>query len=94
MWCAFQHSVAGLTVCVCLQVQGVLAAAAESWPHIHISDSLVMADAAVKMAQAGCSTIAVLGVDFMSENVRAILDEAGLTHVKVGGAATSMFWGG
>jgi hypothetical protein len=42
-----------------------------------------MADAAVKMAQAGCSTIAVLGVDFMSENVRAILDEAGLSHVQV-----------
>jgi quinolinate synthase len=61
----------------------VLAAAGESWPHIHISDSLVMADAAVKMAQAGCTSIAVLGVDFMSENVRAILDEAGLQHVKV-----------
>jgi quinolinate synthase len=73
-----------LTVtCFVLQVQGVLSSAAESWPHIHISDSLVMADAAVKMAQAGCSTIAVLGVDFMSENVRAILDEAGLQHVKV-----------
>jgi quinolinate synthase len=42
-----------------------------------------MADAAVKMAHAGCTTIAVLGVDFMSENVRAILDEAGLEHVKV-----------
>ena len=68
----------------CPQVQGVLAAAGESWPHIHISDSLVMADAAVKMAQAGCTSIAVLGVDFMSENVRAILDEAGLQHVKVG----------
>eukprot|EP00879_Flechtneria_rotunda_P002104 GHRR01002285.1.p1 GENE.GHRR01002285.1~~GHRR01002285.1.p1 ORF type:complete len:676 (+),score=228.04 GHRR01002285.1:210-2237(+) len=65
------------------QVQGVLSAAAEAWPHIHISDSLVMADAAVKMAEAGCTTIAVLGVDFMSENVRAILDEAGLQHVKV-----------
>lgn len=67
----------------CAQVQGVLAAAGESWPHIHISDSLVMADAAVKMAQAGCTSIAVLGVDFMSENVRAILDEAGLQDVKV-----------
>eukprot|EP00878_Enallax_costatus_P017140 GHUV01017996.1.p1 GENE.GHUV01017996.1~~GHUV01017996.1.p1 ORF type:complete len:608 (+),score=183.54 GHUV01017996.1:527-2350(+) len=65
------------------QVQGVLSAAAESWPHIHISDSLVMADAAVSMAKAGCTSIAVLGVDFMSENVRAILDEAGLHHVKV-----------
>lgn len=72
-----------LPVLPVLQVQGVLAAAAEGWPHIHISDSLVMADAAVKMAHAGCTTIAVLGVDFMSENVRAILDEAGLQHVKV-----------
>lgn len=61
----------------------MLSAAAEQWPHIHISDSLVMADAAVRMAQAGCSTIAVLGVDFMSENVRAILDDAGLTDVQV-----------
>ncbi|KAI8475551.1 MAG: hypothetical protein J3K34DRAFT_404537 [Monoraphidium minutum] len=65
------------------QVQGVLSAAAEQWPHIHISDSLVMADAAVKMAEAGCEAVAVLGVDFMSENVRAILDEAGHTGVKV-----------
>lgn len=30
------------------------------------------------------STIAVLGVDFMSENVRAILDEAGYSAVQVG----------
>ena len=63
------------------EVQGVLAAAKDSWPHIHISDSLVMADRAVKMADAGCKHIAVLGVDFMSENVRAILDRAG--HEKV-----------
>lgn len=67
------------------QVQGVLTAASQQWPHIHISDSLVMADAAVKMAEAGCSSVAVLGVDFMSENVRAILDEAGFRHVKVRG---------
>jgi quinolinate synthase len=67
------------------QVQGVLSAAAEQWPHVHISDSLVMADAAVRMAEAGCQAVAVLGVDFMSENVRAILDEAGHTGVKVGG---------
>lgn len=78
----------------------MLSAAAASWPHIHISDSLVMADAAVKMARAGCTTIAVLGVDFMSENVRAILDEAGLAHIKVGsnkevggqGEVDSMQW--
>ena len=65
--------------------------AAKVWPHVHISDSLVMADSAVKMADAGCESIAVLGVDFMSENVRAILDEAGHAAVKVGitGSAAS-----
>ena len=65
------------------QVQGVLTSAGQQWPHVHISDSLVMADSAVKMAEAGCAAVAVLGVDFMSENVRAILDEAGYQHVKV-----------
>lgn len=65
------------------QVQGVLTSAAERWPHIHISDSLVMADRAVKMVEEGCTTVAVLGVDFMSENVRAILDEAGHKDTKV-----------
>ena len=65
------------------QVQGVLSSAAQRWPHIHISDSLVMADRAVKMVEQGCTTVAVLGVDFMSENVRAILDEAGYADTKV-----------
>ena len=65
------------------EVQGVLAGAAARWPHIHVSDSLVMADAAVRMAEAGCRAVAVLGVDFMSENVRAILDEAGFRDVQV-----------
>lgn len=65
------------------EVQGVLVAAKQLWPHIYISDSLVMADCAVKMAEAGCKTIAVLGVDFMSENVRAILDRAGFGKVGV-----------
>lgn len=65
------------------EVQGVLTAAQQHWPHIHISDSLVMADAAVKMAKSGCQFIAVLGVDFMSENVRAILDQAGFGEVGV-----------
>lgn len=66
------------------EVQGVLTTAAQRWPHIHISDSLVMADRAVKMVEEGCSTVAVLGVDFMSENVRAILNEAGHQDAKVG----------
>ncbi|KAL8128512.1 hypothetical protein V2J09_017667 [Rumex salicifolius] len=65
------------------EVQGVLNAAQKKWPHIHISDSLVMADKAVKMAESGCQFIAVLGVDFMSENVRAILDQAGFNKVGV-----------
>jgi len=64
-------------------VQGILTAAKKQWPHIHISDSLVMADSAVKMAEAGCDYITVLGVDFMSENVRAILDQAGFDKVGV-----------
>lgn len=63
------------------EVQGILTAAQKLWPHIHISDSLVMADSAVKMAEAGCKFITVLGVDFMSENVRAILDQAGFPEV-------------
>lgn len=63
------------------EVQGVLTAAQKLWPHIHISDSLVMADSAVKMAKSGCKFITVLGVDFMSENVRAILDQAGFPEV-------------
>lgn len=36
------------------EVQGVLSSAAQRWPHVNISDSLVMADGAVKMAEAGC----------------------------------------
>lgn len=65
------------------EVQGILTAAQKQWPHIHISDSLVMADSAVKMAHSGCQFITVLGVDFMSENVRAILDQAGFAEVGV-----------
>lgn len=65
------------------EVQGVLTSAKNLWPHIHISDSLVMADSAVSMAKAGCKFICVLGVDFMSENVRAILDQAGFPEVSV-----------
>lgn len=63
------------------ELQGVLAAT--DWPFIHISDSLVMADRAVEMARAGAKTIVVLGVDFMSENVRAMLDASGFADVPV-----------
>ncbi len=63
------------------ELQGVLAACDPK--HAHISDSLVMADAAVAMADAGMKAIVVLGVDFMSENVRAMLDVAGHPDVPV-----------
>ncbi len=63
------------------ELQGVLAAC--DWPLIHIADSLLMASRAVEMAKAGARTIVVLGVDFMSENVRAILDHSGFAHVPV-----------
>ncbi len=67
------------------ELQGVLSAS--SWPHIHISDSLVMADRALAMARSGIDAVVVLGVDFMSENVRAMLDAAGFEHVPVYRAA-------
>ena len=63
------------------ELQGVLGAV--DWPHVHVSDSLAMADAAVKMAEAGLEAIVVLGVDFMAENVRAVLDEAGFERLPV-----------
>lgn len=63
------------------ELQGVLSSC--DWPHIHVSDSLAMADRAIHMAQQGVSTVAVLGVDFMSENVRAMLDASGYEHVPV-----------
>ncbi len=63
------------------ELQGVLSAC--DWPHIAISDSLMMAGAAVTMAEAGIGTIYVLGVDFMSENVRAMLDASGHEDVVV-----------
>eukprot|EP00898_Chlorokybus_atmophyticus_P006240 jgi/Chlat1/6617/Chrsp466S06085 len=66
------------------EVQGVLSSAREVYPHIHVSDSLVMADSALRMVEeGGCQAICVLGVDFMAENVRAILDRAGHADIKV-----------
>jgi quinolinate synthase len=62
------------------ELQGALVAAGP--PHTFIADSLAMSDAAVKMVEAGKRNIVVLGVDFMSENVRAVLDAAG--HADVG----------
>ena len=63
------------------ELQGVLSACTH--PHIFVADSLLMADHAVTMAEAGVSAIIVLGVDFMSENVRAVLDAAGYTSIPV-----------
>jgi quinolinate synthase len=63
------------------ELQGVLAAC--SWPHIHIADSLQMADRALQMAAAGARAIIVLGVDFMAENVRAMLDAGGYAQLPV-----------
>ncbi len=69
------------------ELQGVLLAS--NWPHVHISDSLVMADRAVQMAGLGAKAILVLGVDFMSENVRALLDASGHSDIPVWRAASS-----
>jgi quinolinate synthase len=63
------------------ELQGVLTAS--DWPHVHISDSLMMADAAIEMVRGGARVIVVLGVDFMSENVRAMLDASGYGDVPV-----------
>ena len=68
------------------ELQGVLSAC--DWSHIHVSDSLAMADRAIAMAEQGVDTIAVLGVDFMSENVRAMLDASGYEHIPVYRVAT------
>lgn len=61
------------------ELQGALYAC--DWPHIQISDSLVMADRACSMAREGIDEVVVLGVDFMSENVRAMLDASGFPEV-------------
>ncbi|TDH73104.1 hypothetical protein CCR75_007066 [Bremia lactucae] len=63
------------------ELQGILASL--SWPHIIVADSLAMGEAAAKMAQSGIRSVAVLGVDFMSESVRANLDSNGFEHIPV-----------
>ena len=69
------------------ELQGVLLGS--DWPHVHVSDSLLMADRAVEMAHTGAKALVVLGVDFMSENVRALLDAAGLEAIPVLRAANT-----
>src|SRR6185503_252932 len=63
------------------ELQGTLAACKH--PLLFVADSLQMADRSVQMAERGARAIVVLGVDFMSENVRAMLDASGFSHVPV-----------
>ncbi|TMW65194.1 hypothetical protein Poli38472_009361 [Pythium oligandrum] len=63
------------------ELQGILSSL--SWPHTFIADSLAMGEAAAKMAKKGIQSVAVLGVDFMSESVRANLDSNGFEHIPV-----------
>jgi quinolinate synthase len=66
------------------ELQGALSAvSATGYRHIHVADSLQMADKALQMAAGGARAIVVLGVDFMAENVRAMLDAGGYAHVPV-----------
>lgn len=50
---------------------------------VFIADSLAMADQCVKQVKSGFKSVAVLGVDFMSANARAILDKEGFANVPV-----------
>ena len=62
------------------ELQGVLSRC--QWPHIYVAFA-VDGRPRRKNGWAGVSSIVVLGVDFMSENVRAVLDAAGHTEVPV-----------
>ena len=63
------------------ELQGTLFACA--WPHVYVADSLMMADRAVEMARAGMKRIVVLGVDFMAENIEAVVRAAGFSDIDV-----------
>jgi len=65
-----------------VELQSVLQALPNQ-KRVKISDSLVMGDAAVKMCEDGAEAICVLGVDFMSESVAAILGKNGYGHIPV-----------
>lgn len=64
-----------------VELQGVLQAL--NFEHVFIADSLAMGDAAVRMCEKGCTSISVLGVDFMAESVRAIMQKSGWGHIPV-----------
>ena len=51
--------------------------------NVLISDSLVMGQGAVEQAKSGIKHIIVLGVDFMSENVRALLSKNSFSNIPV-----------
>lgn len=72
-----------------VELQGVLQAVGRLLPgRVGIADSLKMGDMAVEMVQQlGVTTIACLGVDFMSESVSAILTKNGHESVPVYRAA-------
>nr|CCA20374.1 quinolinate synthetase A protein putative [Albugo laibachii Nc14] len=63
------------------ELQGILNAL--TWPHTFIADSLAMGEAASRMAVEGVDSLAVLGVDFMAESVRATLDSHEFSHLPV-----------
>jgi quinolinate synthase len=72
-----------------VELQGVLTAIQKEQiknsgtSRIAIADSLAMGDFAVKMCQDGATSIACLGVDFMSESVATIMSRNGFGHVPV-----------
>jgi len=72
-----------------VELQGVLTAIQKEQTiagkanRISIADSLAMGDFAVKMCEDGATSIACLGVDFMSESVYTIMSRNGFGHIPV-----------
>lgn len=72
-----------------VELQGVLTALQKEQikntgkSRVAIADSLAMGDFAVKMCQDGATSIACLGVDFMSESVATIMSRNGYSHIPV-----------
>lgn len=64
------------------ELQGIITAC-KTPNSVFIADSLAMADQAVKQVKAGFKSVAVLGVDFMSANTRAILTKEGFSNIPV-----------
>ncbi len=63
------------------ELQGVISRCNPN--HMFIADSLAMGQAAINQAKNGIEKIVVLGVDFMTENVRALLDRSGYEYIPV-----------